>query len=212
MRVVPTAWWYAGPLFVLAALAIVVTPVLGMFIALGGLSVIAFFRDPDRSPPAEGVLAPADGRVSFVRDDGDRVWVGIFMNVFDVHVNRSPVSGTIEAVTHRPGGHLPAFSKSSDRNERVRIELENTNGAYTVDLIAGTVARRITPYVEVGSSVERSERIGHIAFGSRVDVRFPPAVPAEAITVSTGDRLTAGETVIATEETLPLGDDQSVEQ
>jgi phosphatidylserine decarboxylase len=154
---------------------------------------LGFHRDPEREIPERGVLAPADGRVSVVRTDGDRLRLGIFMNLHDVHVNRSPVAGTVREVTHSPGGHWPAFTKASDRNERVVVDL----GEYEVTLIAGAVARRIHPYVEVGEELARGERIGHISFGSRVDVLFPPEVDEADLEVERGQRVRAGETVLA---------------
>jgi len=152
-----------------------------------------FHRDPRRSPPPAGVVAPADGRVSTVRTEGERVRVAVFMNVTDVHVNRAPMAGTVEALEHTPGRHLPAFTKESERNERVRIDC----GACEVTLIAGAVARRIHPYVEAGDELERGERIGHISFGSRADVLLPPAFDAGDVRVETGQRVRAGETVVA---------------
>jgi len=165
----------------------------GVALAVLGLAVLWFHRDPQRSPPPEGVLSPADGRVSVVRVEDDRLRVGVFMNVTDVHVNRAPVTGTVRDVTHTPGAHRPAFSKDSDRNERVRIDL----GEYEVVLIAGWFARRITPYVAAGDDLERGQRVGHVSFGSRADVVFPPDVDREDLAVAEGDRVRAGETVLA---------------
>ena len=98
-------------------------------------------------------------------------------------------------VTERglPGAHRPAFSKDSDRNERVRLEF----GDHAVVLIAGAFARRITPYVEAGDTVERGERVGHIAFGSRADVVLPAGTDPAELRVERGDRVRAGETVLA---------------
>ncbi|MFB6157526.1 MAG: protein sorting system archaetidylserine decarboxylase [Haloferacaceae archaeon] len=192
MRVAPGAWRLALPLLLLALPALVV-PTAALALAFAGYAILAFYRDPERSPPPTGVVAPADGRVSVVREEGDRTRVGVFMNVTDVHVNRAPLDGAVERVDHHPGGHLPAFSKESERNERVVIACDR----YELTLIAGTVARRITPYVAPGDRVARGDRIGHIAFGSRVDVLLPPGVDADDLRVGTGDRVRAGETVIA---------------
>jgi phosphatidylserine decarboxylase len=184
---------FALPPLLAALLALPVSPPLGLAFGLAGWAVIAFFRDPQRTPPASGAVAPADGRVSVVREEGDRVRVGVFMNVTDVHVNRAPLPGTVESVEHQPGGHLPAFTKESERNERVRIDA----GACDVTLIAGTVARRITPYVAPGDDLDRGQRIGHVAFGSRADVLLPPVVGADDLLVTEGDRVRAGETRLA---------------
>jgi phosphatidylserine decarboxylase len=192
MRHAPGAWRLALPLFALALPALV-APTLALALVVAGYAVLAFYRDPERAPPASGVVSPADGRVRVVREEGDRVRVGVFMNVTDVHVNRAPLSGVVASVDHRPGGHLPAFSKASERNERVELAFET----YDLTLIAGTVARRITPYVAAGDRVERGDRVGHIAFGSRVDVLLPPDVAPADVRVSTGEQVRAGETVIA---------------
>ena len=187
------AWRYVGGTLVVSAFAFFVTP----WAALAGLSVTGFvawfFRDPDRELPSEGIVAPADGTVTVVREEEDRLRVGVFMNVTDVHVNRAPLGGEVRSVEHTPGAHRPAFSKDSDRNERVRIAFED----HEVVLIAGAFARRITPYVEADDWVERGERIGHIAFGSRADVILPDGVEVADLAVGKGDTVRAGETVIA---------------
>jgi len=188
----PGAGRRAAPLFVAALLALP-APALALALAALGWAVLAFYRDPDRTAPPAGVVAPADGEVSVVREEGDRVRVGVYMNVLNVHVNRAPVGGRVRAVDHHDGGHLPAFSKESDRNERVVIGV----GDAEVTLVAGSVARRITPYVAPGDDVARGARIGHIAFGSRADVLLPPSVDRADLRVAEGDRTRAGETVIA---------------
>ena len=140
-----------------------------------------------------GVVAPADGRISEVRDEGDRLRVVVFMNVTDVHVNRAPVPGSVAEVTHSPGRHLPAFSKESDRNERVVVDCGDTE----VTLVAGAVARRIHPYVEAGDDLDRGQRLGHISFGSRADVLLPPEFDRDDVRVTEGQHVRAGETVVA---------------
>jgi phosphatidylserine decarboxylase len=189
----PGAARRAAPLFALAVLVLLVAPPLALLLALAGWAVLCFYRDPERAVPAGGVLAPADGVVSVVREEGDRVRIGIYMNVLNVHVNRAPVAGEVARVDHHDGGHLPAFSKDSERNERAEIDL----GDAEVTLIAGAVARRITPYVEEGDAVERGDRIGHIAFGSRADVLLPPEIDHDDLYVEAGDRTLAGETLVA---------------
>jgi phosphatidylserine decarboxylase len=154
--------------------------------------VLYFFRDPDRSAPAARFVAPADGRVSVVREEGDRVRVGVFMNVTDVHVNRMPADGEVASVTHRPGANRPAFTKDSERNERVDVDC----GAFEVSLVAGWFARRINPYVAEGDRLAAGDRIGHIDFGSRADVLLPPDVALADVAVTEGDRVRAGETVL----------------
>jgi phosphatidylserine decarboxylase len=184
---------------------IFVAPVFGLVLIASGTFTLWFFRDPPRQPPSSGILAPADGRISVLRREGGRLRLGMFMNVTDVHVNRAPVDGVISTVEHTPGSHLPAFTKESDRNERASIVVEHSPGLgyppteFEVILIAGAVARRITPYVERGDSLQRGQRIAHIAFGSRADIVLPTDFDVSDILVSRGDRVRAGETVLATE-------------
>lgn len=168
----------------------------GLLLLIPPLLLMLFFRDPERSPEGRGVVSPADGRVTAV-DGGERVRVSVFMRPHDVHVNRAPVRGTVSGVEHHRGGHRPAFSKDSSRNERVVTTLEAPDGEYRVVQIAGAVARRITTYVEEGSEVERGERIGLIAFGSRADVVLPPRYGVDDVLVGVGDTVRAGETVVA---------------
>jgi len=194
--VAPGAWRLARPPLLAAVPLALVSPPVAVGCLLAAAVVLWFHRDPRRSPPPSGIVAPADGRVSVVRREGDRVRVAVFMNVTDVHVNRAPVGGTVEAVEHTPGGHRPAFSKDSERNERVRIDLSG----YEVTLVAGAVARRIHPYVEGGETLARGDRIGHISFGSRADVLLPPACDPDDVRVIEGQRVRAGETVIAAVE------------
>jgi phosphatidylserine decarboxylase len=155
--------------------------------------VAVFFRDPDREPDGPGVVSPADGKVSVVREEDGRVRVGVFMNLHDVHVNRSPVDGTVSSLVHHDGAHRPAFSKDSDRNERVETEI----GGFVVVQIAGAFARRITTYADEGETLGRGDRLGVIAFGSRADVVFPPSYTRADLRVEEGDRVRAGETVLA---------------
>jgi phosphatidylserine decarboxylase len=173
-------------------------------VALGLLlagAVLAFHRDPERTPPDSGAVAPADGVVSVVRTeehDGDaRVRVGIYMNAANVHVNRAPLAGRVEAVEHIDGGHRLAFSKESEHNERVHVDMARETGDYRVTLIAGAFARRIHPYVEAGQELKCGERIGHISFGSRADVLLPAGVTEADVLVEEGKATRAGETRIA---------------
>ena len=210
MRLAPGGRRYALVAGGLAAIGVFVSAWIGLGFLLVSAFVLWFYRDPDRTPPSAGIVAPADGRVTVIREEADRVRVGVFMSPLDVHVNRAPLAGIVTAVEHTPGAHRPAFSKDSERNERVRIELEVGRGvddraetgvdddwSATIVLIAGAFARRITPYVEDGDRVARGERIGHIAFGSRADVVMPADIPSSALQVTEGDRVRAGETVLA---------------
>ncbi|HHD16826.1 MAG TPA: phosphatidylserine decarboxylase [Euryarchaeota archaeon] len=169
--------------------------IIGIILLLLFLPVIAFFRDPER-PTGAGVVSPADGKVTRVVRNGGWTEISIFMNIHDVHVNRAPWRGKIVAQEHIRGSFKPAFSKDSDRNERLRTVLRTERGDWEIVQIAGAVARRIVPYVEVGDTLEKGERFGMIRFGSRVDLRF--RVPrGHSITVSEGDRVKAGTSSLA---------------
>jgi phosphatidylserine decarboxylase len=161
--------------------------------ALGGL---AFFRDPERATPpvhdapADALLAAADGVVTAIDQLADgRVRVCTYMRLRDVHVNRSPADGVVRSVVHRPGGHLPALSKSSNRNERMEWVIDTADGPLELVQIAGALARRIVAYRAPGDQVARGERIGLIRFGSRVDVVLPPGTEPAVVK---GQRLRAG--------------------
>ncbi|MDX8410852.1 MAG: phosphatidylserine decarboxylase family protein [Mariprofundaceae bacterium] len=157
-----------------------------------------FFRDPDRNTPNDSCafIAPADGRV--IRSESiDGVWrVDIFMNVFNVHVNRAPMAGRIMHMHYFPGVFVNAsFDKASKHNERNRFTLLSDCGAsITFTQIAGLIARRIVSYVAVGDHVEAGQRIGMIRFGSRVDCRIPEGFDA---CVAVGDTVVAGESLLA---------------
>ncbi|RMH50033.1 MAG: phosphatidylserine decarboxylase family protein [Zetaproteobacteria bacterium] len=162
------------------------------------LFLLNFFRDPERrTPTGEGlIVAPADGKVVRAEGDASGGRIDIFMNVFNVHVNRAPCAGRIEAMRYHPGRFINAsLDKASEENERNRITLRSDDGArITVVQIAGLVARRIVSYVAVGDRVEAGQRIGMIRFGSRVDCLLPEGFQP---VVAVGEKVVAGETVIA---------------
>jgi phosphatidylserine decarboxylase len=162
-------------------------------IALAGtIFFLFFFRDPEREIKEHDshMLSPADGRVVDIR--GRKIC--IFMNFQNVHVNRLPITGKIHTIEHKKGGYIPAFCKDSDRNERSHTLIETEHGLVEVIQIAGTVTRRIVSYVQEGDYMKQGQRFGMIRFGSRVDVTIPDNFE---IHVKKGDRLFAGETVIA---------------
>lgn len=192
----PGALRYGLPPLVVGFLLLPLWAPLGLGLVALGVGALLFHRDPERTTPESGIVAPADGKVSVIREEEGRIRVGVFMNVTDVHVNRAPLAGTVEAVEHRPGANKPAFSKESDRNERVDIGFES----YEVSLIAGWFARRIHPYVEGGDELERGERIGHVSFGSRADILLPEGVRHADLRVTEGESVRAGETVVAVED------------
>ncbi len=168
------------------------------------LWVAYFFRDPERTGErGDGlVIAPADGRIVMITEvdepaflHGKALRISIFMNVFNVHVNRYPVSGTIRFVHYNPGKFLNAATdKSSLENEQMSVGIEDGALRVLVRQIAGLVARRIVTYSREGDQVEQGERMGIIRFGARVDVFLPTsATPAMKV----GETTTAGASVIA---------------
>lgn len=158
--------------------------------------LLHFFRDPDRSiPPGQGLVSPADGKVLAVEEtETGGTAVRVFMSPLDVHVNRAPCDGTVEAREHRPGGHRPAFDKDAGTNERMVWDLATDHGPVRIVQIAGAAARRIFPYVDVGDRVAKGDRIGIIRLGSRVDLELPPGLVAD---VRVGQRVEAGTTRVA---------------
>lgn len=192
-------FFWPGRFFFLAA---------AFFIALA-LFVLNFFRDPDRIvPDAPGILvSPADGRVVEVRkeeeDSCSRQRISIFMSPLNVHVNRSPIAGTIQSVAYRKGSfHMASEPLASVENECNTFSVGGENGEVIVRQIAGVVARRIVFWKSIGDRVERGERVGMIKFGSRVDI----LLPAEAsLCVNVGDCVKAGSTIIGTSGTKTPG-------
>ena len=173
------------------------------FALLGGFFAY-FFRDPERTIPQEpgAVVAPADGRV-MIAGPSDGRWapagswtqITIFLSPIDVHINRSPVAGTITRIDYRPGTFLPAYDEASNDNELNEIWLDHAGRTVVVRQVVGILARRIVCRVRTGDHVERGERIGLMKFGSRMDVFLPPGAE---LRTEVGARVTGGETVIAT--------------
>ena len=186
------------PFVLLAAAATIGVAIWSLWLAtipaLGLVFVLNFFRDPERAVPADPalLLAPACGRI--IRADDRRV--SIFMNVFDVHVCRSPLAGRVASVERHAGDFVAAYADSaSEHNERVTIVVAPDRGApVSLTLVAGLVARRIVCRVGAGERLAAGQRLGIIRFGSRVDVDLPSG--AEAV-VKVGDRTVSGETALA---------------
>jgi phosphatidylserine decarboxylase len=180
------AGWWSLPLWLVAAF------------------IVQFFRDPPRNAPGDArtVVAPADGRVIAVEHAMDpylerpAVKVSVFMNVFNVHSNRSPVDGEVKKAWYSAGSFFNAsFDKASTENERNALWLRADAGAdVTCVQIAGLVARRILCYVKAGDRLRRGDRFGFIRFGSRVDVYLPPA---SRVRVELGQAVAAASTVLA---------------
>jgi len=172
------------------------------FAALLGFSAW-FFRDPERHPPDDprALVSPADGKVLRVGPEA----VSVFMNVFDVHVCRTPMAGRIAQVEHIPGGFLAAYrDAASDQNERTLVVVRAGAHELRVTLVAGLVARRIVSRVRSGQELALGQPIAVIRFGSRVDVELPPGCTPE---VRRGQRVRAGITIIA--RLPPSGDPAS---
>ena len=160
-----------------------------------------FFRDPQRKIPAAPglIVAPGDGRVtetvSISTPEGPRQRISIFLSVFNVHVNRSPISGVLSRVHYQKGEYLNAMNPASaDRNEQNAVTVKGDGFDVTFKQIAGLLARRIVFKFAEGDSVERGERVGLIKFGSRVDVLLPAEA---ALNVKVGQRVKGGESVLA---------------
>jgi phosphatidylserine decarboxylase len=195
--------------FLLLALvvAVIATTLLGGWswpFWLVALFVLQFFRDPPRVVPrqANAVLSPADGRIVVVEKAQDpyagreALKISVFMNVFNVHSNRSPVDGTITKVEYFPGKFVNAdLDKASTENERNAVVVSADSGAVvTFVQVAGLIARRILCYVNVGDRLARGQRYGFIRFGSRVDVYLPLSARPN---VAVGDKVWATETILA---------------
>lgn len=173
------SWPWALPFYILAAFC------------------LYFFRDPEReAPPGRVAVSPADGKVVAVKPHSpESTRISIFLNIFDVHVNRSPIAGSIREITYQPGQFLVASrEQASTHNEQNTITVDGDGATVVFKQIAGLIARRIECWKRPGQKVAAGERIGLIKFGSRVDVFFGPEWE---ITVRTGDRVKAGSSMIA---------------
>lgn len=177
-----TTWYLALPFFILAAFC------------------LYFFRDPDREVPAGPVaVSPADGKVVAVKAENGGQRISIFLNVFDVHVNRTPIPGRVVDVRYQEGQFLVASKEeASHSNEQNTITVLGTVGGEETRIvfkqIAGLIARRIVCYKKPGDAVAAGERVGLIKFGSRVDVQLGPEWE---VAVRVGQRVSAGSSVIA---------------
>jgi phosphatidylserine decarboxylase len=198
-------WPYTGLALAVAVLATWFFQWWSLPFWLIALFVVQFFRDPPRDiPQGEGlVLCPADGRVIVVgeapdpyRDNAKSLKVSVFMNVFNVHSNRSPVDGTVRRVDYAAGLFVNAsFDKASTDNERNAMVMQLADGTeISCVQVAGLVARRILCYVKAGDRLARGQRYGFIRFGSRVDVYLPAGSRPR---VAIGDKVKASSTVLA---------------
>jgi phosphatidylserine decarboxylase len=187
-------WWLATPLFAGVAL---------LFAAF----FLWFFRDPERAiPPDPGlIVSPADGKVTEINsvqaDGKPHTRISIFLSVFDVHVNRSPMAGTVKEVVYRKGRFGNAMGASSaEANEQNIVTVEGEGMTLVFKQIAGLLARRIVFTKKIGDRVSRGERVGLIKFGSRTDVIFPATA---RLKIKVGDRVKGGASVLALIQTVP---------
>lgn len=213
MRICKEGWPFIVGCFIVGSMVLEAGQALhsGWMAGLAGVFFLAtafctyFFRDPKRVPPADDqlVLSPADGKILEIveeKQENATVWVlRIFLSVFEPHLQRSPVDGTVRALRYREGKFLDARDpKAPFENEQNRIEIVPASGRIqapvVVTQIAGLIARRIRCWVKEGQSVKRGERIGLIQFGSQVDMTLPQAL---RLKVKAGDHVKAGESIIA---------------
>jgi len=199
---VPDGYYYAIPLLAAAALlAWLAGPFWGVPLILLAFFFLWFFRDPEREVPNSpgAVVSPADGKVTDISPVtvGAAQWVriSIFLNVFDVHVNRSPIGGVIRGVRYQKGKFLNAMNETSaELNEQNVVTVEGEGETVIFKQIAGLLARRIVFTKKIGEHVERGERIGLIKFGSRTDVLLDPSA---SLQIKVGDRVKGGSSLIA---------------
>jgi len=195
--IVKEAFRFIAPLLVSAALA----AAFGLWLAAGlvmlmAVFVVFFFRNPKRNIPPDPkiIVSPADGRVVKVERIGQSTQLSIFLSIFDVHVNRSPIAGRIEAMDYKRGGFKPAWNHAASvENERNIVTVSHGDLKLVFTQIAGLVARRIVCWKKIGDTVEKGELIGLIRFGSRVDVLFPAGIE---VTVERGARVRGGSSPI----------------
>ena len=177
-----------------------------LYAILGSLFLFClnFFRDPVRSIPSEKsiVVSPADGKVvkiEYINDSNigeSSQLVSIFLNVFNVHVNRVPIDGLVESVERKQGRFLAAFNHiASDENEQVITIINNESGKYKIKQIAGLIARRILCYAKEDMKLNKGDRLGFIRFGSRTDIIMPKKI---TLKVEVGQKVIGGETIIGT--------------
>lgn len=196
------AYFYAVPLlFASGLIAWLTNPAWALLPVLLAFFFLWFFRDPNRQVPSDAgaLVSPADGKVtdvSQIRHDGSPLLrVSIFLSVFDVHVNRSPISGVITQVRYQKGKFLNAMgAASAEQNEQNIVTVEGEGQTVVFKQIAGLLARRIVFNKKLGDGVNRGERVGMIKFGSRVDVLMEHSA---SVQVKVGDRVKGGSSILA---------------
>ena len=198
MRILSDGIFYACGLALAGiVLSYFLNPWAGVPLYLLALFCLYFFRDPERIPPSGDVLvAPADGKVVSVRQlSPTETRVSIFLNIFNVHVNRAPIPGKISEIIYQKGKFLVASHEAASlENEQNTLVVEGSHTRVVCRQIAGLIARRIVCYKHAGDAVTAGERIGYIKFGSRVDVIFGPEWE---VSVNAGDKVAGGTTILA---------------
>ena len=200
-------WKFASISLIISLVLLFISPPLATIGFLLTFFIIWFFRDPDRTTPniKNKIISPADGKICLIdkarppkellMDSGEMFRICVFMNVFNVHINRRPVKGTIKKIVYKEGQFLNAsLDKASEKNERNSLVIETEdNKEIIVTQIAGLIARRILSFVHDKDKIDIGERFGLIRFGSRVDIYLPEGSKAA---VKIGDTVKAGETII----------------
>lgn len=206
MTIAPEGRWIVGGVFVAAVCIFFVSAAWSSPFWIAALFVAQFFREPTRAVNvgADEIVSAADGKVVFVgrapspRGGGDSVKISVFMNVFNVHANRSPAAGEVLESRRFAGKFFnAALDKASDQNERHLIAIQSAHGEIVCMQIAGLLARRVLCYAKTGDSLRGGERYGFIRFGSRADLYLPPHLRP---TVALGDSVVAGITRVAAAE------------
>ncbi|VVB60341.1 Putative archaetidylserine decarboxylase proenzyme [uncultured archaeon] len=194
------AFVFIGASFFSTGPLLIFLGVVSVFLFLISCLLIVFFRDPERTI-GHGIVAIADGKIREIQrlrdaEVGDCWRISTFMNIHNVHVNRMPFDGLIQTVTHHDGSHVPAFKKESDSNERMVLLIKTDIGLMKIVQIAGTVARRIVPYISEGDFVKKGGKLGLIRLGSRVDL-YLPTKKVKALIIHVQDKIKAGVDTIA---------------
>ena len=186
-----------GCLIVGVAFHFIFTPLSGVFYILAILCLL-FFRDPDLTINADEkfILSPCNGTVmNVIENENGQTEVRVFMSVANVHLQRSPISGTVKSVEHKPGKFLKAhLPEAYIENEQNVITIENENGTYIVKQIAGILARRCVAWVKPGDVIKQGDKIGVIKFSSQVDLIMPAGYD---VRVKVGDKVTSGLSIFA---------------